>query len=275
MARKKKISKRVKIYNVVLISVLALLIISLVTVLCVVLFKNKQFYKIESRSKQIEKNKKADKKDYKTIGWVRVQGTNIDYPLYGISETSEEYPVQESLLWDLSYDGTYHNVMQLYGHNVTNLGPKPARHGDDFIRLEEMMSFVYHDFAKENKYFQVTIDGKDYLYKIFGVNFMEIDTLDSYSKEEYSEKEKKQYIDDIKNESIYDYDVEVSTKDDIASIVTCTRFFGNKSVDFLITGRLVREDEKVTNYSVLRNKNYEKVMDAMEGEEVEYEDEEE
>ena len=59
MARKKKISKRVKFYNVVLISVLALLIISLVTVLCVVLFNNKQFYlevnKLKRTRKQIRK----------------------------------------------------------------------------------------------------------------------------------------------------------------------------------------------------------------------------
>ena len=271
MARKKKMSKRVKGYNIALICVLSILIIALSIICVTMMFSSKDVYKIESRTKQIAENKKKDKEDYKTIGWVRVQGTNIDYPLYGINETSEEYPVNESLLWDLSYDGTYHNVMQVYGHNVKNLGPKPDRQDPSFIRMEELMSFVYHDFAEKNQYFQITIGGKDYLYKIFGVDFMDIETVDGFPKKEYSKFEKKLYIDDIKKNSIYDYDVDVNEKDDIASVITCTRFFGDRGSDFLVTGRLVRENEKVENYSVYRNKKYtEEIITVMEGE-VDYE----
>ena len=271
MARKKKISKRVKGYNIVLICVLSILLIAMSIVFVTMLFSSKPFYKIESRTKEIANNKKNDKEDYKTIGWVRVQGTNIDYPLYGINKTSKEYPVNESLLWDLSYDGTYHNVMQVYGHNVQNLGSNPIKHDETFIRMEELMSFVYFDFAKENKYFQITIDGKDYLYKIFAVDFIEVEAVDGYPKKEYSNFEKKLYIDEMKSNSIYDYDVDVTEKDDIATVITCTRFFGDRNQDFLVTGRLVRKNEKVDNYSVYRNKKYtEEIINVLEGE-VDYE----
>lgn len=265
--RKKKISFAFKTWNIILIIVLLILSILLGLFLFDVLFKKDVFYEIESRKEKISNSKSIDTPDHETIGWVRVQGTNIDYPLYGVLQSDFDYPVvSDSYLWSLSYDSNYHDTMVVYGHNIMNLGPSPLLHDENFTRMEELMGYVYYDFVKDNKYIQLSMNGKEYLYKIFAVNFMTIPELDSYPKGGFDKASKEKYFNQIKKESIYDFDVDVSVEDDILSVVTCSRFFGNgDSYDFIITGRLVREDEKIENYSVLRNKNYERIDEILKG----------
>ena len=52
-------------------------------------FLNRDYYSIESREKNIQEAKEENK-DYSVIGWLRVQGTNIDHFLMG---KTEYYPV--------------------------------------------------------------------------------------------------------------------------------------------------------------------------------------
>lgn len=267
--------KKLKRYNAILLCFLIILIISLLGIMFYKIFHKEELYSISSRITNMEKSKEYDTDIHKTIGWLRVQGTNIDYPIYGInSYDSEDYPVTESYTWTLNYDTDFHDVLRVYGHNVMNLGPNPLRHDDHFIRMEELMNYLYLDFAEENQYFQLSFGDKEYLYKIFSVSFMKISDMNSYSTGEMKKEEKDEYIQSILKESIYDYDVDISDDDLILSIVTCTRFFGpDDNLDFVVTGRMVRENEKIDNYSVHRTKMYEKVEETMKGAEEDEEQE--
>jgi hypothetical protein len=70
----------------------------------------------------------------------------------------------------------------------------------------------------------------------------------------------------MKQDSIYDYDVDVNSDDNIISVITCTRFFGiDDKKDFRIVGRLVRDGEKLNNYSVKRNRKYVEIEEKMKG----------
>ena len=269
-SRKKKISIKFKRANILLIIALSILMCVLLVVLLKMMLRSDDisFYHVESREENIQKSRKIDATDYETIGWIRVQGTNIDYPLYGVIKDGFDYPVVDSYLWSLNNDRDFHNVMITYGHNIMNLGPQPVKHDDSFTRMEELMSFVYYDFAQENKYIQLTINGNDYLYKIFAVNFMHVSDLNEYPEGEFIQQDRNQYVERLIKESIYDYKVDIQDSDKILSVVTCSRFFedGN-NYDFIVTGRLVRDDEIVTNYKVFRNKNYEKIDSKLKGDE--------
>ena len=71
------------------------------------------------------------------------------------------------------------------------------------------------------------------------------------------------------NEFINDKILDVNKDDDIISVITCTRFFGiDDRKDFRIVGRLVRDDEKINDYSVKRNRNYVQVEEKMKGDDV-------
>ena len=121
------------------------------------------------------------------------------------------------------------------------------------------------DFAKENKYIQYTINGKNYLYKIFSVSIVEEDRL-LYNTDNYSKAELKTYIDDSLQDSFYDFDVDVDENDNIITLATCTRFYGATAMyTYKIDARMVRDGEKIKNYSVKENKNYDKIKKTMEG----------
>ena len=272
--RNKKLSEKLKFYNVLLLGALMILIITLTTVLCVQLFGIGTYYKVESRNKNIEKSKQLDTDEYETIGWIRVQGTNIDYPLYGVIKEGYDYPVTDSYLWSMNLDSDYHNVLITYGHNIMNLGPQPKLHNKSFTRMEQLMSFVYYDFAEDNEYIQLTMNNTDYLYKIFAANFMYVADLNEYPEGEFESEDKKNYVDRLLEESIYDYDVDIKDTDNILSVVTCTRFFEDgKNYDFLISGRLVRPGEKIKKYKVSRNKNYTKIDEKLKGDDQNEKDE--
>lgn len=265
--RRKKLSQKMKIYNIILIVALIVLMLLLSILLIVQVLGSSGAYKIESRSKNIEMSKKKDGNDFKTIGWIRVQGTNIDYPLYGVVSVTYDYPVTDSYLWSLNLDSDFHDMMIVYGHNVMNLGPKPKAHDDQFTRMEELMNYVYVDFVKQNQFIQMSIDDHDYLYKIMAVNFMRAKDLDLYPLGDWPTDKKAEYLERIQKESIYDFDdSEFNIENKYLSVVTCSRFFmDGKSYDFIVTGRLLKDGEKAQLTGVRRNKNYVQISDIMEG----------
>ena len=264
--RKKKLSGRLKRYNIMLILMLIVLMGVLGFLMTYIIFHQEYSFSVESRKENIAMSQKHDTSDYETIGWVRVQGTNIDYPLYGVIQEGYEYPVSDSYLWSLNMDSNFHDTMLVYGHNVMNLGPNPLSHANGFTRMEELMNFVYYDFAKENQYIQLSMNDQDYLYKIFAVNFMKVDDFEEYPEGDWKSTDRMRFVNRLKEESLYDYDVSLGQDEKIISVVTCSRFFSDgTNYDFIVTGRLVRPDEKITHYSVHRNKNYERIVEVMKG----------
>lgn len=224
-------------------------------------------YKIESRVENIENYKNKDD-NVEAIAWIRVQGTNIDYPVVNNNNRQAKVnTIADDFTWTQGITDKLPNKLFILGHNIRNVSSNPLITDKSHTRFEQLLSFVYLDFVKENKYIQYTIDGKDYLYKIFSVSFVKDDTLD-YKSTNYSKKELTNYINQSKKDSFFDFNVEVENTDKIISLITCTRFFGpTTSYDFKIDGRLVRKDELTVNYDVNKNKNYKKIEKIMRGEE--------
>lgn len=261
--------KKKRLNNIRKIIFISLFIIVLLILLILHFIINnfKDYYQIDSRIDKVSQTKKNNKSEYQTIGWIKVQGTNIDYPIIRTNNDTNEYPVElESYGWTYNEDNKFHNVVNIYGHNIFNLGPEPKKSADNFKRFEELMSFIYYDFAKENKYIQLTIDDKDYVYKIYAVSFINLGDIVLFPKGEYSKNEKNKYLKLLQKNSIYDYNIDVNNKDKLISISTCTRFLGieNKK-SILVSGRLVRSGEKLNNYLVEKNKNYKKIDEVLKG----------
>ena len=261
--------------------ILCLIVIAIVWV--IILISQKDYYKIESRVENIkvanEKYKKNNPK-YEVVSWLRVQGTDIDYPVIktriASNDQEEEYPVEvESYFWSSNYEDSNNkltNNMFVSGHNIFNLSIKPKLKSKMFKRAEQLMSFVYYDFAKENKYIQLTIDGHDYLYKIFAVSFIDDSTATFIPVEDnISKEEMKKFQKILKRSSIYDYDVDVSEDDKILTLTTCNRFFPDETENVIyISGKMVKDKERVNNYKLKKSKNYkslEKLWEDVEDEE--------
>lgn len=227
-------------------------IIVILLIIFIYLFLSKQdvYCKFDSR---VSLSEKYQIEDAETIGWIQVQGTNIDYPV--IRETTNAYTSGIDYLWRPNVYETGDNREVIYGHNILNVSSNPLINGEGHTRFEPLMGFVYEDFAKENLYIQYTYQGKDHLYKIYAVSFVSVSEEEGYG---ISDQQMLQhYIREAKKNSLYDYDVDVSESDHLISLVTCTRYFGlSGKTQFRVDAREVRKNENINQYSVYTNQNY-------------------
>ena len=248
------------------------------TLLVTIVKSNSEIYKIDSRIDEIRKEKKSEDSDtgYETIAWLRVQGTNIDTPIVGYENITAFNSIdKDNFLWNNNNSEKFYNQVSVSGHNILNLSSNPESGLEYFSRFEDLMSFVYEDFAEENKYIQYTIDGTDYVYKIFGVFFEKDYNLNLSYKNDYTEEQMNEYIKQVKESSIYDYDVDVESTDSVITLTTCTRMFGSgNSKQFVVVGRLLRDNEKMYNYEMTTNEKYEEIQKLMKGDELDEETQE-
>ena len=271
MAKKKLTKKQKRQLARLVLACLAFILVISIPIGLIVFFTNNAdgaTFKTVDRVKHIKKEKKKEKdaKGYATIGWLRVQGTNIDAPIikYDSMEGMEEVN-KEDFLWNEYPEEKIQKRVNIQGHNILNLSAKPEVGLDYFTRFENLMSFVYIDFAKENQYIQYTVDGKNYLYQIFAVYFDEVYNLDLYNPNEYSDEEVEAFIQRSLDKSLYKYDVEVNKDEKVISLITCTRMYGNDKKQFLVVGKMIDSDSKTTNYKVEENSNYKEVKNLMKG----------
>lgn len=237
----------------------------LISIIGVLIFKYINFYKISDRVDEKEKfSKKYD--DYQTVGWLRVQGTNIDYPIiYNAGNIDVDHIGDLNFLWTNSNEKKLTNRMLVVGHNIRNVSANPIIGDENHARFEQLMAYIYYDFVKDNKYIQYTIDGKNYLYKIFSISFVDNNEID-YGTNSYSKKELDKYITESISDSYFKFDIDVNKDDNIITLLTCTRMFGSyANKTFKIDARMVRDNEFITNYNVKENSNYKDIKKIMEG----------
>lgn len=228
--------------------------------------KNERF-KIESRTKMVEEERTNDTEKYSTVGWVRVQGTNIDYPLINIKNDTFEQPVNgKSYAWTSFDSGKLKNKIDVGSHNILNLGTNPVMKDDMFVYFEELMNFIYYDFAKENQFIQLNVNGEDYIYKIFSVNFLKVFDVNRFSRSGNEDEDVAEFLDMLDKGNFYDYDTDVNDDDKIITLHTCTRFYGRDlTLNFSVTGRLLRDGEKIELSDVDKTDKYDEIVQILEG----------
>ena len=220
------------------------------------------FYQVKPRTDNIKNYKGVNGE--KAIGWLRVQGTNIDFPIVYYYDTDVTDPTYD-LGWNFTNYKELTKKVSLYSHNVLNVSSNPLITNKNHRRFEQLMSFIYPSFLEKNKYIQYTVGGKDYLYKIYSVSFQKEEDVD-YKKAELTEKEAQEYIDNSLKKSYFKFDTDVNKKDDLLSLVTCTRFYGSTTeYSFVVDARRVRDNEKIKNYDITEKKSYNRIKEIMEG----------
>lgn len=256
-----KKKKKKKIKNVKLLATFSLLLVLILTFLGLLIYNYvTPHYVLVDRTTDI---KNAVKKDYQVMAWLKVQGTNIDYPVMQNQTINELDSFEGGYVWTNSYSEVLNSRVVVFGHNIRNVSSKPLINKKEFNDFENLPSFLNYDFVKKNKYVQYTINNHNYLYKIYAVY---MDDGDNFKYDEYmNEDEREKYIEEAKNNSYFDFDIDVDGSDKIITLVTCTRFFGNTHTNMIVEARLVRDDERIKNYSVKEKDSYKEIKKTMEG----------
>lgn len=257
--------KKVKIKNKK--KFIFLLIVLLLILLVIILNRNKihdflfPIYEVKDRTSNVEKYKKKYGKDV-VIGWIRVQGTNIDYPIinnYAYSDYIDNYAWMNGKPEHLS------DYMPIYGHNVRNVSIPPVVGDSSMGRFEQLSGFLYFDFAQKNKYIELTYDGKNYLYKIFSISTEDQNDSKSFYYNLDEKNEKTKFINKSLKNSFYKYNVSVNNNDKLVSLITCTRIYENTHTNLKIDGKLVKSSNKGYNYGMHEKESYKKIKKILEG----------
>ncbi len=210
------------------------------------------------------KIKEAESYGDDVTGWLRVEGTNIDLALVArnnemdISNTDYEYA------WTNSYPDLNSNHFTYISHNVRNVSSNPIIGDDTMTYFEQLMSFIYPDFIKENQFIEFTNpDGETSIYRIFGVTLIDEPQTSSYY-DTFNDEELDEYIKKAKDESMYDMDVDVNSDDMLLTLYTCTRFYGfGNAYSFRVDARELREGESMRYSTVEVNNNYKEIEERM------------
>lgn len=152
-------------------------------------------------------------------GWIRIEGTKIDYPIVkGIDnfeylnlDYKREYSLAGSIFMDYrnSSDFTDKHIM-LYGHNINGN-----------LMFADVRNYRFDSYFKKHETGHLFTGKKDYKLKFIG--YMEIDSYDEviYNVGYNADKLNTELINAIKSKSSKFYDNDLKETDQIVMLSTC------------------------------------------------------
>ena len=174
--------------------------------------------------------------DYR--GWIKIDNTNINYPIlqgqdneeYLYKDINNEYIVSGSIFMNYLNNGFDDQNTVLFGHNMKN--------GTMFANLKK---YKEEDFFYNNNDIEIELSNGQYLkYKVFSVYITDIN--DNYTKTSFEGKDEyKEFLERIKNKSIYKSDISVNENDKIITLSTCSYEFDDARL--VVTGKLIDKEQ--------------------------------
>lgn len=172
-----------------------------------------------------------------TVAWVKVDNTNIDFPV--VKSSNNNYYLKRNFNKESngagwiyadyrdSFDELSQNTV-IYGHN--------RRNGTMFSNLTFLLDNNW--FADENnKRFYFSTESSNYVAEIFSVYSMKassVGTVTDFPDNEQFES----FINSVKNMSNYDFGVDVSAADRVITLCTCGN---NTKYRILVHAKLVQK----------------------------------
>lgn len=202
-------------------------------------------------------------------GWLRVPGTNINYPvlysndvMYYLNKNIYKQQDKNGVIWADPQarfglaDEIGKNTV-LYGHNWTNVGGSygEIRIGDARdVMFAQLPAYHYINFAKEHPYIYYSTEAEEMIWKVFAVFYTDIGF--NYINGTPTDAELTNIINGAKSRSIHNFDVAVNSSDKILTLSTCTRVYGaSEDQRFVVMARLLRSGEDTTAVTVTSNPN--------------------
>ena len=164
--------------------------------------------------------KKLKQENAETVGWIKVNNTNIDYPV--VQTTDNDYYLHHS------FDKTYNILGWIFmdyrvdkngGDQNTTIYGHNAKNGSMFASLKDTLQEEWYS-NKEN--LEVTYIDEDgiHTYQVFSIYQTEKETY--YTTNSFSTDAKfQEFINTIKNRSKVDFKVDVGVDDKILTLSTC------------------------------------------------------
>lgn len=160
---------------------------------------------------------KLKQKNSDAIAWIKVNGTDIDFPV--VKGTDNSYYLTHNFDkeknkagWIFAdyrnkFDGTDKNII-IYGHNMKN--------GSMFASLKDVIKEEWYN-NENNKYIALITENENCKYQVFSV--YQIETEEYYLQTNISNF--KEFVEKIKDRSKKDFNVDIKETDSILTLSTC------------------------------------------------------
>lgn len=185
----------------------------------------------DNRDKEAREKIEALQKDYESvIGWIKVDGTEIDYPIVKGSDNKfylnhnykDEYNVFGAIFMDYRNQENFSDQNTIiYGHNNNRGG-----------NFRELHKFEEDGFFEKNKFIEIFSEAGYKKYQIFAV--YEAGPYDKFRSPKYSEEDGEKLRTYIKERNILKTEVPSEFKD-ILTLQTCSP----KDTRLVVQGKLV------------------------------------
>lgn len=170
---------------------------------------------------------KAKNKD--VVGWLKVNNTNVDYPVVQSSDNSyyinHNFNGESNLAgwvfadYRIEHDGTDKNYV-IYGHNMKD--------GSMFGSLKKILTKGWYN-NEENMNITYKTEKETHNYKVFSV--YEIPVESYYTNMGFkSDEEYQQFLNTLKGRSVKDFGVNLKATDKILTLSTCASNSNNRVV---------------------------------------------
>lgn len=171
--------------------------------------------------------KKLKKENPDTVAWIKVNGTNIDYPV--VQRADNQYYLYHSFDNSFNYAGW---IFSDYRNNLNSLNKNSVIYGHGrldgsmFGSLKNVFDESWLKEKNNNVIFLVTEEAK-YTWEIFSTYSIKSESYyiitDFNNKEEYQE-----WLNTVKKRSSYDFKKKITTKDKVLTLSTCKNDHGDR-----------------------------------------------
>lgn len=168
------------------------------------------------------------KKEYpELIGWIRIDGTNIDYPVmqgtdnefYIRHDYKKEYSQRGAIFLDKDYDWTIPSSnLLLYGHNINN----------DGTMFSDLLNYQEKSFYDAHQNVRFITENDDSEYEIISAFFSRVYYQNEQNVFRYyyfinaeNEEQYNEYVNNAKAASLYDTEKTAEYGDQLLTLSTC------------------------------------------------------
>ena len=196
----------------------------------------------------LEKINTAYNQNNDVVGWLNIPNTTIDNEV--LHTTDNDYYLRRDITKAYNWYGCYYadyectfgdrNAMAkdtiIYGHSMDD--------NPEGLKFSQLKKFLDIDFAKNNPYIYLSTPEDNMAWKVFAVFYT--DTNLSYINPHVKGADFLNLVNEAKERSQFNYDVDVNATDKLLTLSTCTYVYGSREDQrFVIMARLVRPGEKI------------------------------
>lgn len=178
------------------------------------------------------------KQNSDVVGWITIDGTQIDYPILQ-SSNNETY-----LTYNFNHDSSRAGSIFLdYRNDITSPGLNTVVYGHrmkDGSMFQHLTKFLDEDFFESHQTFEFDTLYASYEAEIFAV-YNTLTDFDYIKTDFANEKEYEQLLAAIQKESKYQTDIEVSADDSIITLSTCDYELDENEGRLVLQAKLVKK----------------------------------